>query len=85
MNLESTAEASGWWEWSSVTMFDDATLRKAARNRQTVVLVTGERVTLLSWGNSGGARRARVQWANGRQRTLKQAEIKGLVCDQLHS
>lgn len=63
------------FRWLSTPVMDDATLRKVARNRETVVLTTGERVTLLSWGGGKGAARARIQWPNGRQRTVKQTDV----------
>jgi hypothetical protein len=54
---------------------DDGIMRKVARNRETVKLVSGDRVTLICWGSMGGGQRARVQFPNGRQRTVRQAEI----------
>lgn len=59
----------GWlvdeWEWVI-----------AARNRQSVLLASGQSVTLLSWGTREGRARARVEFPNGRQRTVAKREIQ---------
>jgi endonuclease YncB( thermonuclease family) len=55
------------WEWVT-----------AARNRQTVLLTSGQPVTLLSWGTRKGRNRARVEHPNGRQRTVHKNEIASM-------
>jgi hypothetical protein len=56
------------WEWVA-----------AAKNRQQVVLHDGTTVTLVSWGVHKGISRARVEYANGRQRTLSKRDVIGLA------
>ena len=55
------------WEWVT-----------AAKNRQPVLLASGQPVTLLSWGTRKGRTRARVEFPNGRQRTIAKREIQGI-------
>ena len=57
------------WEWVT-----------AAKNRQPVLLASGQSVTLLSWGTREGRTRARVEFPNGRQRTVAKCEIR-CICD----
>ena len=56
------------WEWVT-----------AAKNRQTVILASGDRATLLSWGTAKGRNRARVEFGNGRQRTVPKGQITRLT------
>lgn len=60
------------WEWVA-----------AARNRQPVVLASGQSVTLLSWGTREGRNRARVVFANGRERTVLKSEVREILSSVL--
>lgn len=51
----------------------------AAAARRRVRLVTGETATLLSWGVRNDKSRARVEFPNGRQRTVSKATIDRLL------
>jgi SLT domain-containing protein len=50
----------------------------AAQNRQSVELLTGERVQLISWGGTRANNRARIVFPSGRERTVRKTEILGL-------
>ena len=50
-------------------------MRKVARNREPVKLASGDVVTLLCWGGLKNGLRARVEFPNGRKRTVKQTDV----------